>query len=133
MQVYRSFGILRTLIILCLSDITPFSCYMCMYLLMFAVFFKVLGVNVKADAYPGMNDFGMQFINTFENAIGNVQNPDVNLWINSENPSKSMVTLIYFIWFVNQFLATIVLINFLIAVISQSYENVMNKLIIHIY
>lgn len=59
MQVYRSFGILRTLIILCLWDIAPFSVYMCMYLLMFAVMFKVLGVNIKADNYPGMNDFGM--------------------------------------------------------------------------
>ena len=72
MQVYKKFGILRTLIIICLHDIMPFSCYMCMYLLMFAVMFKVLGVNIHGNAYPGMNDFGMQFINTFENSIGNV-------------------------------------------------------------
>ena len=31
------------------------------------------------------------------------------------------------IWFLNQFFVVIILLNFLIAVISQSYENVMNK------
>jgi hypothetical protein len=36
------------------------------------------------------------------------------------------VYTIYIFWFANQFLISIVLINFLIAVISQSYENVMD-------
>lgn len=34
--------------------------------------------------------------------------------------------VIYTFWFLNQFFILIVLINFLIAVISQSYENVMD-------
>lgn len=34
--------------------------------------------------------------------------------------------MIYFVWFANQALILIVLMNFLIAVISQSYENVMD-------
>ena len=58
MQVYKKYGILRTLIIMCFIDILPFSSYMCMYLLMFAVMFKVLGVNISDSDYPGMNDFG---------------------------------------------------------------------------
>ena len=31
------------------------------------------------------------------------------------------------IWFLNQFFVVIILLNFLIAVIGQSYENVMSK------
>jgi len=34
--------------------------------------------------------------------------------------------MIYVFWFLNQFLILIIVINFLIAVISQSYENVMD-------
>ena len=40
---------------------------------------------------------------------------------------------IYFFWFINQFLILIILINFLIAVISQSYENVMDSRLIYKY
>lgn len=35
--------------------------------------------------------------------------------------------LVWLIWWFNQFMIVIILLNFLIAVISQSYENVMNS------
>jgi len=39
----------------------------------------------------------------------------------------------YAIWFMNQFIVMVILLNFLIAVISQSYEKVMDAKIIHQY
>lgn len=44
--------------------------------------------------------------------------------------SNTMLTAVYGLWFVNQFLVLIILLNFLIAVISQSYEKVKNSAII---
>jgi len=41
--------------------------------------------------------------------------------------SLFIIYMIWAFWFLNQFLILIVLLNFLIAVISQSYENVMNS------
>lgn len=38
-----------------------------------------------------------------------------------------IIYLIWFMWFANQALILIILLNFLIAVVSQSYENVMNS------
>lgn len=38
-----------------------------------------------------------------------------------------MVCFIWILWFANQFLNLIILLNFLIAIISQSYDNVMSK------
>ena len=70
----------------------------------------------------------MFFMNTLQNTLGNVSNPDVSIWASSDHPSQGFVSIIYTVWLANQFLTTIVLMNFLIAVISQSYENVMNKL-----
>jgi len=43
------------------------------------------------------------------------------------------IYLIYIIWFADQILLTIILINFLIAVISDSYEEVMSSVIIYEY
>ena len=39
--------------------------------------------------------------------------------------AKTMIYLIYFVWFLNQYFIYILLLNFLIAVISQSYIDVM--------
>lgn len=38
-----------------------------------------------------------------------------------------MESIIWLIWFFNQFIVLIILLNFLIAIISQSYEMVMTK------
>lgn len=47
MQVYESFGLLRQLIIICLVDMVPFTMYMIMFLIMFSMFYKTLGVNIS--------------------------------------------------------------------------------------
>ena len=39
-----------------------------------------------------------------------------------------MISLVWTVWVLHQFLVLIILLNFLIAIISQSYENVMTKL-----
>lgn len=44
-----------------------------------------------------------------------------------QSGSRLVIYIIWFVWLLNQLLILIVLLNFLIAVISQSYENVMNK------
>jgi len=47
--------------------------------------------------------------------------------------SAFYIGIIWFMWFANQFFILIILLNFLIAVISQSYENVMSKAVISKY
>lgn len=68
----------------------------------------------------------------WENSIGNINNPPGASFHNDHDKSKGMrelpdIYLMWFIWYMNQFIIVIILLNFLIAVISQSYENVMNS------
>lgn len=44
-----------------------------------------------------------------------------------------MITLIWVFWVLHQFMIVIILLNFLIAVLSQSYEMVMSQATISIY
>jgi hypothetical protein len=44
-----------------------------------------------------------------------------------------MIYLIYLVWFLNQYFIYILLLNFLIAVISQSYADVMAHANISVY
>jgi hypothetical protein len=45
----------------------------------------------------------------------------------------AMIALIWFVWVMHQFVVLILLLNFLIAIVSQSYENVMQKTDFFIY
>ena len=67
-----------------------------------------------------------------ENTVGNIFNPSYNFW-NTFKQKELFIYLIWIVWFFNQLIMLIILMNFLIAVITQSYENVMNKQIIHKY
>ena len=66
------------------------------------------------------------FILVWENSIGNINAPDFTDDVDMEK-DKNRIFAIYFVWLLNQFFVLIILLNFLIAVISQSYENVMNS------
>jgi hypothetical protein len=64
----------------------------------------------------------------FGYGIGNIVHPSVNHWMKNDNKPAStfIIYMIYTIWFANQLILLIVLLNFVIALISQVYENVMD-------
>ena len=44
-----------------------------------------------------------------------------------------IVYIIWFLWLMNQIIVLVVLLNFVIALISEAYENVMSKEQVHTY
>ena len=72
----------------------------------------------------------------FENGIGNISPPELNKWVEIEKQtlsSKIIVYLVYIVWLSNQFILLIVLLNFVIALISEIYEKVMDQKMYHEY
>ena len=68
-------------------------------------------------------------IQSFENGIGNISPPTLEYWIpkNGADPQFSaqfIIFEIYVFWLANQFILLIVLLNFVIAVISEVYTDV---------
>ena len=57
----------------------------------------------------------------YQNSIGDLNLPYVPI----DSPVLTFIT--WFIFFMHQFIALIILLNFLIAVISQSYDEVMSR------
>ena len=62
----------------------------------------------------------------WQNSLGNTHYP-------ANKGNDAQFYLVFFIWGFQQFFMVIILLNFLIAVISQSYENVMSKKLIKKY
>lgn len=97
------------------------------------------------NKYQDINSVLAWFLQTFENGTGNIRNPTYDLWIEkyhcnvktdddvflctTSNKVVSIVTIyaIWFFWFVIQFVVFIILVNFLIVYIGNSYQNVMDS------
>ena len=66
-------------------------------------------------------------------SMGDIQTIEYNKYLldrmTPENESKIYVLVIFLwmIWMVNQFMVQIILLNFIIALISQNYEDVLNN------
>ena len=67
-------------------------------------------------------------IQTYRNSIGDISTPSYNNWIENDVITETqlyyLMSLIWFFWIMNQMITLIILLNFLIAVISDSYANV---------
>ena len=132
LRVYQQFGLLVNLISTCVVDMIPF----CVYLFVYELFFVLVYIRsgIKAPARKGFEDgdfFGM-LLYVWENSIGNINDPDDSSFALLESHSFNGY-LIWIIWVFNQVIVVIILLNFLIAVISQSYENVMSNKVIKQY
>ena len=93
-----------------------------LWTIFFAFQFYVLDSNAEeAKEYEGIPLSASYFLLTFENAIGNIQKPSFEIeTINKSNSGlKSvLIYIIYFIWFFEQFVSLIILLNFVIALIN---------------
>ena len=70
---------------------------------------------------------------TFRDALGDISAPNYKYWCNKDKCNYTAVYLIQVIFFIEMIYMVIVLLNFLIAIISQSYEKVMNFSIMYTY
>lgn len=108
------------------------------WIVAFTLIFIFLGANNDVgQTYQHLSEFTGYFLLIWENSIGNINPPTYQFWMNTlknadiepfqKTGALTVIYIIWLMWFANQALILIVLLNFLIAVVSQSYENVMNS------
>lgn len=118
-----------------------FSVFLLMWILFFSTFFLISGVAFDDGDYSEVSPFFVNILQTYRNSIGDISPPLYPMWvlyIKSGDPSlvlqgNLMIGIIWVFWVLHQFMIVIILLNFLIAVISQSYEMVMSQQIISTY
>jgi len=123
LRVNSGFGLLVTLVRTAVVEMIPFSAYLIIWVFTFILLYKVTGQEATGRAGFKDNSFGNFLLLVFENSIGNINDPVFD----DTNILGAKMYLVWLIWWFNQFMIVIILLNFLIAVISQSYENVMNS------
>ena len=78
-----------------------------------------------------MNEYFYYAIQVFRNAIGDEATPDISFWQTkaTEGPKIAVFNIYYgwLLWIISVLANLIILLNFLIAIISQSYDNVITR------
>jgi hypothetical protein len=130
LRVFEEYGFLVQIIMVCCIDLIPFITFYMIFLFMFSITFVVLNMEVD-DANNESKHIGFfekMLLETFRSAIGEVGLPKYSAILEKpDSYCKSLnIALIWIIWYLQVFFMLVIMLNFLIAVLQQTYNRVMN-------
>ena len=132
-RIYADYGFLVQMVGMTIVQVIPFTLFFIMWITFFTVCYQTLKVEISSadEDYPNVFSFMQYFLMTYRNSIGDISAPGYSNWMKKSDDVTSQyleknaaMTFIWIVWLANQFLNLIILLNFLIAVISQVYDNV---------
>lgn len=112
MRVFKNFSLMIMLVRDCVISILPFTVYLNLWLITIQYLYAILGCTVTS--YPGINNFFGFYLEIWSNSIGNINPPELP----ETGSNVGRTYCIYLVWWFNQFIILIVLLNFLIAIIG---------------
>lgn len=126
-----------TLIVQVLIECFKFTFFFVCWLTLFSLLNRTAGVEVDVGDYKNLNVYVYYFIQLFRSTIGDIKIPVNQFWDDnlSEHPniSSMMIAWAWLLWATSQYFMMIILLNFLIAIISQTYDAVIAKTLVIMY
>ncbi|CDW78024.1 UNKNOWN [Stylonychia lemnae] len=108
------------------KDLKYFLLFFIIFILQFGMIFLVIFKAQQIDEYNGVNKLAY-FLMAFRISSGDFQLDDYH------SQADGLVIFTWIIWLIAVLTLNIVFMNFIIAVISESYERVMQKLVAESY
>ena len=145
MRVSENFSSLVKLINNVIAQVGPFTIFFTMWMITMCLLFRVSGITLieGSNDYPEVNTYFALFMQNFRNSIGDITTPQHSYWFPTtiegisdsakalhDHTTYTQIIMAYWGWALflfNEFFILIVLLNFLIAIIGQSYDEVMSK------
>ena len=95
------------------------------------------GYDTSHNDYPFTSGVGVAALAAIRNSIGDIQPPSYDYWTGRYKPDQNvgpylMIMLIWVVYVIFLFVQVILALNFLIAIVSQSYESIMDRQLIAI-
>lgn len=129
------------LVVSTVYDIRFFILFFVSWIFVFAHLFKITGADFDDGDYALIPQ--LKFVlQIFRNTIGDVAAPQYEYWQelhNSMEEKSSMsqpmlvIYTIWILWFLNLLFNMIILLNFLIAIISQVYDKIISSSLVYEY
>lgn len=142
-RISESLGLLVRMVYTTIIDCLPFLAFFAMFILLFTVLNMTFMIDVpnQNEDYYFLPSFIQFLLMTYRNSIGDITIPEYQKWVDlydekqrdSQYHQFTIVFLVWLVWIFNQLICFIILLNFLIAVISQGYDNVVAEQVIDYY
>ncbi|CDW78177.1 UNKNOWN [Stylonychia lemnae] len=126
LRIYDGFSFLVQMMGGVFKDLKYFISFFLIFILQFGMIFLVLFKAESIDEYNGVNKMAY-FLMAFRISSGDFQLDEY------QNQNSTLVIFTWIIWLIAVMALNIVFMNFIIAVISESYERVMQKLVAESY
>jgi hypothetical protein len=130
-RVIDSFGFLVEMIISVFFDLFPFIVIFLILVTVFSLGIIVMGGEFDDGDYLALPKGIAIFLQMFRNSIGDIAEPTYGIWSIEEGEEDQKTTnhsiamyIIWLFWIINIFLMMIIIVNFLIAEVSQTYDKV---------
>ena len=131
LKSYDAFGDFVYMVIKCIQSTLVFCIFLGSWVFIFSLLMMTIGCTFDFSDYPGLSLRTSTVLQVYRNSIGDIAAPHYELWYNAETDTYTkgikgqiMVLVIWVVWFLNQFFCMIMLMNFLIAIISEEYSQI---------
>lgn len=134
-----------------IMDIGAFSVFFCFYIFMFSLAYTLLGVDMRgvedngmSGDYPKLTVWYADFIQVFRNSIGDIATPGYDYWLKwggveateetvMSTTQSIAINIIWTSFLFHEILMLIIMTNFLIAIVSQSWDEVKDQHVNQLY
>ena len=135
LRIYDDFAFMVQLVIFCVFDLVPFIICQISFLLIITISQIILNVDCEIGDTNSkhINFFQKMLLGNFRSAIGMLTMPgysEIDKVCASNNdkvchmPQLVIIHIIWIWWMITNFFMSVILLNFLIAVISSTYNKV---------
>jgi hypothetical protein len=116
------------------KKITYFVIFLFFWMLIFSFLYHIAGNQIDLTEYTGININISYFLVIMRNTVGDVQMPNYGPWLRYSNNgggnritwlSTLMISYIWLLWSINLIFMFIILMNLFIAIVSISFEEVL--------
>ena len=124
LRIFEGLSFLVQMLPSVINDLKWFLLYFLMFIFTFAMFLLTLIEENKNDngEDQGLGVGFYQFVLAFRTSVGDFDFPDYA-------PMSNFKFLMWGVWFFNMFVGYVIFMNFIIAVVNESYEGCMNKMV----
>ena len=134
LKIDSGFGLLVDSVSQCLADCIPFTIFLSAWMGLFMLLYRIMGMGIAVGDYGSdkniLNNVAIYAIQTYRNTVGDDAPPTYPYWDAQDDypiHQKFMMFIIWFTWLFNSFLGMLILLNFLIAILCTSFDDVQNK------
>jgi hypothetical protein len=125
LKINEKYGMMINLVLQVTKDLKSFIVFLFTWLLFFSVLYGISGISL--GELEEVSPASALFINMFRNCVGDIQMPIYNYWTKypeSYGIQFFMVTYAWILFLLHELFLLVILLNFLIAFISQKYDQI---------